>query len=516
LTITRSRRATHLTRAAHRSADRRLVLTTPRLLRDIGSALVVAALGLIIPPAQVQAQVSSPASARADTAARGDTLTLTLADVRRLTLRQNPAFLADRQESAIARGELRQARVYRFNPDLSVVAPRGSGTSTELTLMQEIEWAGQRGLRIDAARTGVTRASWSVRNAARLTLTDASVAFYRALAAQRRLAVTQEVFALNERLLRAVRVQLQEGEISALEANLAEIEFGRARGRVLAARRDATANLLELTRLLGVGPDVEVRLVADTTATPIAPVAVASSDMAPTPPALARRPADSTAGTGVTNLTAPPANAGFDLGIDQDSLIAIALARRPDVAAATASVEQHETLTSLARRETIPNLRVGAAAEREPGASSPGIGLALGVSLPFLNRNQGIVAQQRALTEQARLERQATELRVRSEVANALRAYRTASEEAAVFEQMVLRPARQNTELLEEAYRAGKIPLTTLLLLRNQLLDAELGYWDAWLAQREAVVQLDAATGALTPEDLATLTTDESPARMTR
>lgn len=66
-----------------------------------------------------------------------------------------------------------------------------------------------------------------------------------------------------------------------------------------------------------------------------------------------------------------------------------------------------------------------------------------------------------------------------------------------MFAVSVLRPARENTQLLETAFRAGKLALPTLLLLRNQLLDAELGYWDAWLAQHVAFIQLAAATGAL-------------------
>lgn len=453
-------------------------MNVPR--RALVWALSIGQAVLALMPGASRAQ-DAPASGAAARAAP-DTLVLTLADVRRLSLRQNPAFLAERQETAIARGELRQARIYRFNPDLSALAPRGSGSSAELTLMQEIEWAGQRGLRIGAARTGLTRASASVRNAGRLTLAEASVAFYRALAAQRRLSVTQDVLALNERLLAAVRIQLREGELSTLEGNLAEIEFGRARGRVLTARRAATSATLELTRQLGLGPDVSVRLVGDTSSTANIDVMAVSS--------------------------APP--------LAQDSLIALAFNRRPDLIARIASVREFETLTSLARREAIPNIRVGAATERSTGGGSPGVGLALGLSLPFLNRGQGVVAQRRAQAEQARLALRATELRVRTELVDALRAYRTASDEAAVFQQMVLRPARQNTQLLESAYRAGKIPLPTLLLLRNQLLDAELGYWDAWLAQREAVVRLGAATGDMTADELNDLTIYEPDSRTTR
>jgi len=78
-----------------------------------------------------------------------------------------------------------------------------------------------------------------------------------------------------------------------------------------------------------------------------------------------------------------------------------------------------------------------------------------------------------------------------------VQAYRAASEETGIYETSVLEPARKNSQLLETAYRAGKLALPTLLLLRNQLLDAELGYWDAWLTRREALVQLQAAMATL-------------------
>ena len=34
-----------------------------------------------------------------------------------------------------------------------------------------------------------------------------------------------------------------------------------------------------------------------------------------------------------------------------------------------------------------------------------------------------------------------------------------------------------------------------LLLIRNQAIDAELEYWEAWLAQHIALAELDEATG---------------------
>lgn len=421
------------------------------------------------------AQATSPGR---PVSASADTLTITLSEAQRRALAQNPAFLAERQEYNIARGDLTRARVYRFNPELELEAP-GMGTSGalgeyEARLSQEVEWAGARGLRIRAASIGLERAESTVQNAARQTLADVSTAFYAALAGEQRLAVARELLQLNQQLLDATRIQAREGEISSMDANLAEIEAGRARARVLAAQREATSARLELQRLTGILPDGEIRL----------------QDEFPDAPSLA--------------------------SLDQDSLIGLSLARRPDLAARSRAVSQFEALTRLARREAIPNLRIGVFVEREqlttvgsglPGApgggsvlESPRVGLGVSMPVPLFDRNQGLVAQRAAETEQARLGRAATELAVRSQVTDAYRAYRAASEEVRVYEEEVLQPARENQELLETAYRAGKVNLPTLLLLRNQLLDAELGYWDAWLARRRALVGLEAATASLSTD----------------
>ncbi|MDX2059821.1 MAG: TolC family protein [Gemmatimonadales bacterium] len=408
-----------------------------------------------------------------------DTLVLTLGDMQRLAARQSPFFLAARLEADIARGDLRQASLLRFNPDLSVVAP-GSGDETdpspyELTLTQEVEWAGQRGLRKGAARLGVARASASVRDAGRLVVAEATIAFYRALAAERRLAVADELFLLAERLAGAVRIQQREGEISTLEANLAEIEFGRARARVRAARRILASALLEARRVIGVAPDVLIRLM----------------------------PSDEAAHQRST-------------GLDVDSLVTVALARRPDLAARTAAMEEAGRLAALAGREAAPNVRVGALAERDRATGDGRIGLLLGLAIPVFNRNQGLVAAQRARVQQAAWQARAVELQVRTQVTDAVGSLEAASDELAILESSVLEPARQNASLLEAAYRAGKIPLPTLLLLRNQLVDAELQYWDAWLVRREALVQLDSATGALLSQVPDSTDLSPSPREMSR
>jgi len=422
----------------------------------VGAACAAAA--SVAPMGAPAAGAQDTISTRRAEASAGDTLTLSLPEVQRLVLRGNPDLLAERQETAVARAELRQARLPAFNPQAELELPAaatGGVGQFEASLSQEIEVAGQRSLRGRAAQLGVSRAESTVRNAARETVAEASATYFEAFSTRQQLRLAEATLALNERLLSAVRIQAREGEISALEADLAEIDYGRSRARVLSSRREATRAEQELKRLVGIAPGQPLRLAEDFPGAPV-------------PGAL-----------------------------HADSLIAVALARRPDLAARSAAAEQFRALAGLARREALPNLRVGVVAERDEDGGSPRFGVGVGVPIPVLNRNQGRVAEQQARAEQATLEARAVEARIRTQVTEAVRAYASATEEVEVYESTVLEPARQSRERLETAYRSGKIGLTTLLLVRNQLLDAETGYWDAWLARRRALVDLQSATAGL-------------------
>ena len=404
--------------------------------------------------------VASPAEGQTPTVP--DTLRLTLAEAQRIALDANPAFLADAQEVAISQGALRQARLL-FNPEGEVELPGafsgGALDRYEAQVSQEIEWAGQRGLRVDAAELGVRRAERDVAQARRELLADVARAYYATMAARRRADVAAEVQALNERLATAVRIQADEGEISVLEANLASIEVGRTRARLLSARRQAATAELGLVRLLGIAPGAPIVLPAPDTLAP------------------------------------PP------LMLDPDSLVAAALAARSDLAARRAEAQQADVLARLARREAIPNVRVGGIAAQEEGSGSPEFGVVVSLPLPLWNRNQGLIEQREAEARRAELAVEAAELRVRTEVMNAWRRYVTAREEAALLRAQVLGPAHANQELLTIAYEAGRIDLSTLVLLRNELTEAELDYWDAWFGLNEAHTDLQAATGSLAIDD---------------
>ena len=397
--------------------------------------------------------------------ARRDTLRVTLGTSRARALRANPDLTAARNDTSIARGELRQSGLLRFNPIADALAP-GGGNGVEFGLLQEVELLGQRRARVRVARAGFDRSDAAIANATRVAIGDVDRAFYRLYAAAQQTQLADELLSLNQRLASVAQRQLGAGEISRLDYNFAVVEFGRSRSRALVARREREEIALEFRRLLGVAETAEVEPVLDST-----------TQHTHRPDSLAN-----VIGGEETSLTNAPT---FDI----DSLIALALGRRPDLAERTAAVRQRQAQASLARREALPNLVLRLSSEQDLGATRsvrPGVG----ITLPVFNLNQGDVQARRAEARQAELDRAALITRLRTEIANAVSRYRSAFLEVEVLETTVLEPARQNRQLLETAYREGKVGLPVLLLIRNQVIDAEREYWASWLAERVALADL--------------------------
>lgn len=418
-------------------------------------------LGAALFRSSAQAQVRSP---RATT----DTLQLTLAQARVRGLADNPDLAAIRLDTAIARGFLRQAATLPFNPSADVLTPT-AGITSEVGLTQEVEVFGQRGRRIAAARAGLTRSRAEIANTARLTVGEIDRGFYRLVSASQRMILADEVLALNQRLASVAERQLAAGEISRLDYNLALVELGRSRSRALATRREREQVELDLQRLLGLR--THAHIVPD------------FGNM------LDEGMPDSV-GIAVRGSHAHAARAAQ---LDADSLVAVAIARRPDLVGRAAAIEQARAEAALVRREALPNVLVrGVVETNSTGGRSvrPGFGF----TLPLLNRNRGLADARTAASRQSALERTSLLIRMRTEIAAEVAAYRSAAEEVEILETTVLVPARQNRQLLETAYREGKVGLPVLLLIRNQVIDAELEYWASWLAERVALADLAEAT----------------------
>ena len=266
-------------------------------------------------------------------------------------------------------------------------------------------------------------------------------------------------------LREAVQSQLAEGQVSSLEMNLASIEAGRAQARALAARNDLLRAQQGLREMLGLGPETGLTVRAGEGASP------------------------------ETN-TEGRLRPAFDL-TDPESLMEEALTRRPDLRAARAREEEAGSRRRLAAMEAIPNLELGAVADRGGVDSDRTLGIRVGFGIPLWNRNQGQREETRGMERLRQVERRDLEIRVQGEILTALEAFRIASEELDLFTESVLEPARENRQLLQTAYGSGHFDLPTTLLLQSQLVEAELAFWEAWERQRIALAELEAAGGGV-------------------
>ena len=388
-----------------------------------------------------------------------DTLSLSLAEAREMARSQAPRALAAEARLDAARGAARTAATYPYNPRAEVKTPElfstGSRGHYEAIFSQELEWAGQIGLRRSIGRSSDAAAAADHSDEMRLFFADVDGAYHSVVAASEKAAVYQEGARLTRALRDAVAVQLREGQVSALEANLAEIQAARSEAAMLAVRAEVASASAALARILGLEPTTPIR--ADALASPSSP---------------------------------PPLEA-------LDALLAEAAQRRPDLRASEARLEEAERVSSLAGRRVIPNLGLAAVVSRAGQLSPTEFGLRVSLGFPLWDRNQGPRQQGTALVRLQTHERRDAELRVSAEVSVAWERVRSARESMTLYETRVLGQARANRGLLERARAEGRIDLPTMLVLQSQLIEAEVAYWDVWREARLAETALEVAVGRI-------------------
>jgi cobalt-zinc-cadmium efflux system outer membrane protein len=378
-----------------------------------------------------------------------ETLTLEAALARART--SSPALLDARAAVEEAMGLMAESR--RLLPDNPTFdAARGHRRDSRIRdvsvgLSQPIEIAGQRGLRVGAARAGLEAARARLEATTRGVLEDVATAFLRTLFAQKRLGLAATAESVAHGLQETAERRYRAGDIAALELNLARMAAGRARAERMAAQAARVLARNELRAVLGMRAEE-----------PLEPV----GDLAPPTPV---------------------------------TLTEDAPAQRPAVRARAAELVEAEKAVALARRLRWPELAFEARYERDDGTRVLWGGLR--VSLPVVRRHQEELAARAARRERAQraLERAASAAQADG---TALREAHALHREAAdVLDDSVLPAVEDNDRLSRRAYEAGEIGLAELLLARREGGEARLAHLQAQLDAAVAAVELQARTGGL-------------------
>lgn len=375
-------------------------------------------------------------------------------------LNNNRDIRAFRFESDIAAGRLDKAMLpFKSNPVIegNVVRKGKAPDNTVkeyndfgLSISQEVEIAGQRGVRIDAAEKRLRVVSMEIKDMERRLSREVKDAFARSLAAKKKIALYEEALKVKNDLLEFTRVKFEAGDISWIELNLAELELGKAKRESLINRREYREALLTLQNVMGMksddGFDVDGELFPEKFSIP-----------------------------------------------SREGLRSLALSQRPDMSAAALDVRRTDTEVLLAKREGVPNITFTGSYQRDEERNL--FGLAVAVPIPVFDRKQAERREAAARAEQAKARRSGLEKAVENEIDAAYGNLSSSNVELALFQSEILHETEENMTLINLAFKEGKMSFYNVRLSQKDIIDSKNSYLDAQLRARLAINQLENAIG---------------------
>jgi cobalt-zinc-cadmium efflux system outer membrane protein len=406
--------------------------------------------------------LSAPAS---DARAQG----LTIEQLVALALQQAPELQVARTEVGVASGQVTQARL-RPNPLLSSFHEHEPGGM--MITAADVQWPldlFRRPARIAVAQRTAEVTSMSIRDRERLLASEVREQAGRVLAARRNLELTNEALSAARRTRDLLDRRVTEGGSTKLDANLAAVEAMRLEADVALAEGELQGTTIELSALVGLAPD--------------APLILSES-------------LESLAATPAVPRLTPTA----------------AIETRPDLREAIARIQladaRAEQLEQDARSDV--SLLGGWSRNRlmfpQMGLNERGMHVPIQntfnsyvvgakVTLPFSNRNQGALASAQAERNRAELLFTARQRAARAEIDAAVARERETRRAVEIYSTTVRELARQNVDVMLEAYDLGRFPLSDVLAEQRRYLEVEGAYTDVLLRAYEARAAVARAFG---------------------
>lgn len=384
---------------------------------------------------------------------------MTVGEAVETALKNNPDMQTIMLEKGAAQGRLDQAgRWLSSNPVIEGSASR-KDTLPEggekvrnygLSLSQEFDLAGQRGLRVDAARSGQEKVSKDIQDRERVLIAEVKDAFVRALALKRKIKLSEEAVRLQEELAASAAIKFQTGDISALEQNLADVELGKARRERLLVERERRESLSGLQALLGMPSGAGFFV------------------------------------EGELPFEAPPIP-------DKEKLREISVMQRSDVQSAAAESMQAKAAMKLAGRSVIPSVTVSGFYNKEDKLNESGVMLSF--PLPLFDRNQAGRREAAAHAGQALIRQTSLERAVEREIEEAHANLVAAAEELSLFKKEVLGKAMENLGLMNLAFKEGKFGFFEVRLAQKDTIDAQFAYLESQVRLQLALNAWEKVTG---------------------
>ena len=389
----------------------------------------------------------------------GPAYPLTVEETVQRALTHNPDLLALRLEEETASGQLEKARFLLINnPTIEGNVSKkdkpeeeGSGKFTNygFKLSQEFEIAGQRSARIDIAEKELARVKSEIKDKERVLISDVKDAFTKVIALKKKSGLAREVVQLNEELLGYTKIKFQAGDVSGLEVNLSEVELSKAKKELLLSEREYREALLALQGFLGSSPDMSFAVQGDLPSE--APV------------------------------------------LPDKEVLKAALSRRPDAKATVFEVEKTRSALKLAEKEVIPNVTLSGFYDRDERRDA--VGIEMSIPLPLFDRKQAEKKEAYAKAEGAKIRSDGLKKAIEREVEQAFSDLSTAIEELSLFKKEIIAKASENLNLLNLAFKEGKIGFFEVRLAQKDTIEVQFAYIEAQTRTQLALIAIEKTIG---------------------
>jgi cobalt-zinc-cadmium efflux system outer membrane protein len=178
--------------------------------------------------------------------------------------------------------------------------------------------------------------------------------------------------------------------------------------------------------------------------------------------------------------------------ITWDDALGRLLSLSPELGTAQANVGRAEAALVRARLEPIPNVRLqgGPMQDMGYGGKTDGIVQVL-LPMPFINRNQGGIAQARADLTAAQRAIEQVELDLQNRLAPVYERYASAVYRVRMFRESILPAAVDQLDLVRRGYAAGEFPFINLLNAQRTFFQQNQQYLQALLDLRSATAEIE-------------------------
>ena len=381
---------------------------------------------------------------------------LGLAELERMALENNPTLPQAVSDIEAAKGRAKQAGLLP-NPTIGYTGTEISrgpvirGGEHGVFAEQTIPLGGKMGLSREIFNREATQAE-AFRDVQRQRiLTDVRILYYAALAAERRVAVRQNLAALGAEAVTVTRQLFNTGAADRPDVLTAEIEARQLQVALETAQNDRYRVWHRLAALVG-----------DTSLTP--------------------RPLDGSIDAPIPEL-------------QRDAIIQEILAQSPELNATRVAIERSQAALSRARREPVPDLILRASGQYnrellESNGRPVGweAGVDVGFTIPLFNRNQGAIAESRAELGRNQKELRRVELTLQARAADVFDEYLTNLRNAETYKTEIVPRAEESYRLylaryreMAAAYRQVLVAQRTLFQVTDEYIQAAEAAWTASL-----------------------------------